>query len=222
MLNARIFVARAWLAAPGLIALGCAAAANDTTSEAPASQAAAETGDPQGMSAEQMAEIEKRMAESAVPGPEHEILAQLAGDFTMETTINMGPEPMTMTAETHSEMILGGRFLLQHTQGGEGPMAMESYTIMGFDRRHGHFTVYGCDTMGTYCVSGAGPWDPATKSMTLYGEDVDPIGGITQKYDFVITVPDPDTYTFEVIFKPGVFGNAEPLVAVTNTSRRKK
>ena len=46
----------------------------------------------------------------------------------------------------------------------------------------------------------AGTYDEETKSITMYGEDVDPVMGHTQKYDFVVTFTSDDSWTFEVIF----------------------
>lgn len=206
-----------------LSALPACATASATTSTEPASEAAASGSANQPSEtdrAQELAELEKKMAEAAQPGPEHAMLASLAGDWIVKTEFTMGPEAMHFEAKMHAETILGGRFLVQTLEGAEGPMKMNSMSILGFDRRHGEFTIYGCDTLGTYCVGGQGPWDAATKTMTLYGEDVDPIAGLTQKYDIVITIPDADHMSSQVIFKPGTFGNEEALVAATNTYTR--
>lgn len=204
----------------GFAPLACAGAMNAPADE-PGTQDSNAAGAATPSEAEQ-AEMAKAMAEAAQPGPEHEILAGMAGDWKVETEFSMGAEPMTIEATMHAEMVLGGRFLLQTLEGAEGPMQMNTVTILGFDRRHGEFTIYGCDDMGTYCVGAQGPWDATTKTMTLYGEDVDPIAKLTQKYDIVITVTDADHMQTQVIFKPGTFGNEAPLVAATNRYTRVK
>ena len=200
---------------------GCAGSGADATQAPVASEAAAQATPPDGMSETEMAELEKKMMESAQPGPEHETLAKMAGDWEMQTLFTMGPEPMKFSATVHSEMILGGRFLLQTVSGSAGEFSMDSVSIMGFDRRHGVYTVYGCDSMGTYCVGAQGPMDAKTQTITMYGEDEDPIAGLTQKYDIVVMLNADGSYTTKVVFKPGTFGNDEPLVAVTNTYTKK-
>jgi hypothetical protein len=79
-------------------------------------------------------------------------------------------------------------------------MTVESTTIIGFDRRSKKYTTVGLDTMGTYWVTAAGPYDESKKAIVMYGEDVDPALG-TQKYNFVTRIISPDKYITEVIFK---------------------
>lgn len=77
-----------------------------------------------------MAEFEKNMMESAQPGPEHETLAKMVGDWNMKTLFTMGLESMELGASVHSEMILGGRFLMQTISGGEGEWSMGSVSLI--------------------------------------------------------------------------------------------
>ena len=133
------------------------------------------------VSQEKMSEAEKQKMiaayyELAKPGPEHKQLEALAGNWDEEVKFWMEPgkPPMTFKASCRNRMILGGRFLVSEATGGEGPMAFESMIIIGFDRRHKKFTSVGYDTMGTYFVTAAGPYDDARKAIVMYGEDVDP------------------------------------------------
>jgi hypothetical protein len=84
---------------------------------------------PQQPSQEQMQEMM-----GAKPGPEHERLAKLAGNFTIETTYTgMGPEPQKSTGEATAAMTLGGRFLEIRETGKMGPDSMEAVQIWGFN-----------------------------------------------------------------------------------------
>ncbi len=117
-------------------------------------------------------------------------------------------------------MILGGRFLLSEAKDSEGPMAFESLIIHGFDRRNKKYTTVNFDSMGTYYVTAAGPYDDSKKAIVMYGEDIDPALGHTQKYDIVTRVISPTKYVTEVIFKDPEHtqGRAEfRIVEITHT-----
>lgn len=139
----------------------------------------------------------------AGPGPEHKQLESLVGTWDQEIKFWMEPgkPPVTFKGRTQNRMILGGRFLLSEGKGGEGAMAFERVSIMGFDRRHKKYTTVEFDSMGTYYVTGMGPYDEARKAIVTYGEDVDPMLGHTQKYDMITRIVSPTQYVVEVIFK---------------------
>lgn len=154
-----------------------------------------------GADKEQMAKAMEAM-KLAQPGPEHEMLAKLAGKWTTETRMWMAPgsEAASFSGECEAEMILGGRFLELEFTAGEGHMATEGVSIIGFDRRHKRFTQVGFDTWGTYYVSASGTYDEEANKITMSGTDEDPVMGHTQVYDFVVSFLDDDTWTYEVIF----------------------
>jgi hypothetical protein len=149
------------------------------------------------------AERMARTMELMQPGDEHKLLEKMAGTWYMAITIWMEPgsEPLTQKGTTKNKMILGGRFLLTESTSGEGFMSGQSLGIMGFDRRFGHYTSVGYDTYGTYYVTAAGTYDAETKTLTLSGEDYDPVMQGTQVYDFVTRFVSDDQYIASIIFK---------------------
>jgi hypothetical protein len=151
--------------------------------------------------------------ELAQPGKEHKLLASLEGQWNMEIKVwtSPGMEPMLMTGKAENKMILGGRFLLTTSDGGEGDMYTETHTLTGFDRRHKKYTTVGYDTWGTYYATAAGTSDESGRTITMYGEDRDPIIGKTQKYDMVLHFIDENSYRWEVIFKDFRTPNEEPF-----------
>lgn len=151
--------------------------------------------------------------ELAQPGKEHQLLASLEGNWDMQIKAwtSPGMEPMLMTGKAENKLILGGRFLLTTSEGGEGDMYTETLTLTGFDRRHKKYTVVGYDTWGTYYATAAGTSDESGRTITMYGEDEDPIIGKTQKYDMVLHFIDKDNYRWEVIFKDFRTPNEEPF-----------
>lgn len=161
------------------------------------------------------------------PGPEHKQLESLVGTWDQEIKFWMEPgkPPMTFKGRSQNRMILGGRFLLCEARGGEGAMAFERLNIVGFDRRHKQYTTVEFDSMGTYYVTGRGPYDEARKAIVMYGEDVDPVLGHTQKYDMVTRVVSPTQYVTEIIFKDPEHTQGRgdhKLVEVTSTKIAEK
>jgi hypothetical protein len=117
------------------------------------------------------------MMKLAQPGPEHEELMKYAGDWECDVTLTMAPgvEPIEQTASVTSRPILGGRFLELETTGEFMGQPFESLTILGFDRRHGLWTMVGFDTLGTYWVTAQGERDE-DGVIRMHGRDDDPMG----------------------------------------------
>jgi hypothetical protein len=172
---------------------------------------------------EQMRELMERSMELGQPGPAHEHLATLAGNWDINMTMwsQPGAEAVEVSGSSTSEMILGGRFLMQTTTIPEGMFAGESVAIIGFDRRSDEYTMIGLDTIGTYWVSSQGPMGDDGKAV-LSGEDYDPIFGGTQEYDFILSWPDEDTMVTELIFKDEAHtGGGEPFKMLHIFARRR-
>ncbi|MBK7092868.1 MAG: DUF1579 domain-containing protein [bacterium] len=172
--------------------------------------------------------LQKLMAtymELAQPGPEHQLLNDMAGKWNMELTMwpQPGAEPMKSNLTGEFNLILGGRFLQSTSKGKIFGMDSETMQILGFDRRSKKYTLVAFDTQGTYSVSASGTMDPKTSTMTLYGEDVDPLMNMVQKYDFVIKVIDKDTHSWSIIFKnPEMTGGAAEFKMIEILCKRAK
>jgi hypothetical protein len=173
----------------------------------------------------QKAEIMAEYQELAAPGEEHRVLYELAGVWNQAIKYwpESGAEPLVSTGTSVNKSILGGRFLQCNAVSGEGELTMQSLIILGYDRRHQCYTSVGFDTRGTYYMTAAGHYDDSTKTMTLYGEDDDPISGVIQQYDIIIKMPDKDTYSSEVISKnPPYTISGEPFKVMEIISHRAK
>ncbi|MCH7760984.1 DUF1579 family protein, partial [candidate division TA06 bacterium] len=131
------------------------------------------------------------------------MLESLVGDWEIEFKLwpEPGQDPMILKGIATNAMILGGRFLQSSSTFGEGDMKTETLYILGFDRRHKKFTSIGFDTWGTYSVSAAGTYDEKTKTITMYGEDEDPVMKVTQKFDMILRFVSKDKHIWEVVFK---------------------
>ena len=139
----------------------------------------------------------------------------------MKMWMERGQEAMLSSGNCENKMILGGRFLISECAGGHGEMYAENLLIIGFDRRWRHYTFVGYDTMGTYYVTAEGDYDPDTATITMYGEDEEPVLGFTQQYDIVMRLVGADEYVTEVIFKDVVHTGGEgPFKVVEVVAKR--
>lgn len=152
--------------------------------------------------------------EMAKPGPEHDRLAALEGQWTQTVRIWMEPgaEPMEFAGTSDNRMILEGRFLECHGVSGDGPMRTETLHIVGFDRRMEHYTVTGYDTWGTYSVFARGPFHADLDRAIMSGTDYDPILDQQQEYEMHLRFIDDDSYGWEVVFTDSAHtGGGEPF-----------
>lgn len=178
-----------------IAALALCAAAFSLGAGLPSSQDGAPEGAPAGLSMEQM----MAMMELAQPGPEHEEFARRVGEWDAEISMQMmpGAPAQVVPASASARTILGGRYLEITTKGSMMGMPTESIAILGFDRRHGEYTLIGLDTMGTYWVTGQGKRGE-DGVLRMRGEDDEPMG--KQVYTFEYKFLGPDEHEFRVLF----------------------
>jgi hypothetical protein len=170
------------------------------------------------------AEAIARAQALVAPGPEHEVLARLAGTWDQDIRIwpEPGAEPMSSKGVAEARMILGGRFLESRAEAEFFGVRGESVSIMGFDRRRDLYTVLGLDTFGTYWVAAAGKAEGETH-IVMRGEDEDPVIGHTQEYEFRIRIDDADTWTMEIVFLDEMHTRGKgPFRMVEIVSRRRR
>ncbi len=155
------------------------------------------------------------------PGPEHERLAGLVGEWDVELSYSMGPDfSQTIRATSTVSSILGGRFIVVDMKSPEMMMGMpiETKTIYGYDRRTGDYTILGLDTFGTYWVHGAGKGDVTTNPIVMPGSHVDPLTGRNEQYEFILRIIDTNTNESEIVF---IAPDGQRFTAVKATARRK-
>jgi hypothetical protein len=141
-----------------------------------------------------------KMMEMMRPGEEHDVLAEMEGEWEQDWSTSMMPGAPAQRSKGSAtgKLILGDRFLELQSKGAMMGQPFEAKTILGFDRRHGVYTMAQFDTMGTYFVTATGKRDPQTGTIVLMGKDTDPMMGeqefkteITPKQDEIVT-----TFTF--------------------------
>ena len=168
-------------------------------------------------------EQEDMMAEYmklAQPSEEHKLLESMVGKWeqTGKYWEKPGAEPTVATGKSVNKIVLGGRFLMSEWEEGEGEMRGKGLNMIGFDRRFNRYTLVGFDTWGTYYVTAAGTRDETTNTISMSGEEHDPLGKFTQKYDFIFRFVDDDTYIIELVFKKGPLTEGLPEFKMAETT----
>jgi len=136
------------------------------------------------------------------PGPQHEVLAKMAGDWTITGKAWMDPSgtPTDMKpGSQHAEMILGGRYLQSVWTGEMMGMPFEGHGLLGYDNFRKEYLMTWVDNMGTAVSTANGSADAAGKVITLMGKMDDPsTGARDQDVKYVYTIKDDKNVTFEM------------------------
>jgi hypothetical protein len=104
-------------------------------------------------------------------GPMQQMLASWNGTWTSETTWweYEGSTPQKSAGTAVNAMVLGGRYQTTKHDGNMMGMPFEGMGTMGYDNATKQFVSTWMDNWGTGIMTMTGPWDEATKTMTLTG-----------------------------------------------------
>jgi hypothetical protein len=175
-----------------VVAMLAVVARSDDTPKAP-------TTDPAAMMEEYM--------KMGAPGPEHDVLKQMAGDWNADAKFwePDGTPGTPTTGVMHYKMILGDRFLQANY---EGEMAMPAGKIpfhgmglIGYDRGKKKYTSVWIDSSSTGTMITEGTC--VGNVTTLEGQLTDPMSGQPMKIKEVITDPDKDHEKYELYMSDG-------------------
>ncbi|MFT3826195.1 MAG: DUF1579 domain-containing protein [Chitinophagaceae bacterium] len=155
------------------------------------------------------AKMMKMWAEYKVPGPMHSMMKTWDGNWTAEVTMWMSPSqpPTKSTGKCVNKMILGGMY---QESSFNGMMKMPDATgkmidapfngrgTLAYDNSKKVFISTWIDNMGSGVMKMEGPWDEATKSMSLKGKMVDPTTGQDVDMRELVTIVDDNTQKMEM------------------------
>ncbi len=132
-----------------------------------------------------------RAQEGPKPGPEHELLKKMAGNWDL--TMKFGG--METKGTVTYKMDLGGLWL---TSALESEFAGQKFSGRGLDTydagKKKYVSVW-VDSMSTFPMLMEGSYDQAKKTLTLVGEGPGPDGKVT-KWKSVSEMPDDNTINF--------------------------
>lgn len=134
----------------------------------------------------------KKWTDYMTPGDMQKMLASANGKWSEDITVWMDPSQPAMksTGSAENKMILGGRYQQENISGSFGGMPYEAQAIIGYDKMKKLFFCSYVDNMGTGVMNMEGPYDPATKTITLVGTEMDPMKGGEMKMRETIQMVD--------------------------------
>jgi len=165
------------------------------------------------------AEEMQQFMQAATPGPEHKMLAHLVGQWDCQTSAYFGPGPPEQSTGTAViTPVLGGRFFREVYSGTMMNMPFEGLGYRGYDNVKKKFVATWADSFSTGIMASYGDYDPKTKTYTLQGESLCPLGKTMKSRD-VTKIIDDDNHVVEIYFtEPG----KEEHLTIKIVARRKQ
>lgn len=163
----------------------------------------------------------KAWQEYMTPGEMHKVLAQAEGEWTTEGKMWMDPksEPVTSKGECTYKMVLGGRYQESEFKGDFMGQSFEGRGLMAYDNFKKQFESSWIDNMGSGIMKTEGKYDPATKTFTMTGKQVDPMTGKECKIRETLKIVDNDTHVMTMY---NTRGDQPEYKTMEMTFKRKK
>jgi len=135
-----------------------------------------------------------------MPGEVHKMIASMSGTWNFENTFWMDPAapPMKSTGKAVNKTVLNGLFQESVHSGNMMGMAFEGHGTLGYDNAKKMIVSSWVDNMSSGLMRLEGPWDAASKSVTLKGKCVDPVTGKDCDWREVFKVVDDNTHMMEM------------------------
>jgi len=169
------------------------------------------------MDTEAMMEVYRKLG---TPGPQHSLLASMAGSWTTKTNACMEPgkPPVESTGTSEQKMILGGRFLQQEFTGEMMGGTFSGIGVTGYDNHTEKYVSIWMDSMGTGILYFEGSASAGGKIITQECHYDDPIKG-PMKWRSVTKIVDDNTHEF-VMFGTDKTGKEEKMMEITYTRKK--
>jgi hypothetical protein len=157
------------------------------------------------MYGQDQAEMMRKWQESINPGPMHQMLAKMVGNWK---TVMIMPNPMTgeeikSEGSMTVEALLGGRYFKSTQSGNMMGMPFEGVGMDGYDNVAKEFVTIWMDNMGTGIMMMKGSFNETEKTFVYKGESLDPMSGKFVKYRSVTKALDDDHINFDMYTSQG-------------------
>ena len=151
------------------------------------------------MSPEMAAEM-AAWQEAMTPGPQHEKLAAMAGEWDLEVTMWMEPgaEPMKLPSTASRRMTFGGRHLEEEVSGEFMGSPFLGRAVTGYDNASGKWWTTWIDNQSTGLMVGEGDWDEETNTLTIVSTTTDPMTGEKRRVEGKSTIHSADHEVHEM------------------------
>lgn len=148
------------------------------------------------------------MIDANKPGPQHEMLARMGGDWkaVMQGTMP-GEEPMLSEGRMHVSEIFDGKFMGQEYTGQFMGMPFDGLGVYGFSTMTGKFQYCWFDSFGTHLYYAEGEAGDGGDSLVFHGKEPNPEGGemVDFRDDFKWASDDEYTMTRTYVTPDGEF-----------------
>lgn len=137
-------------------------------------------------------EVQQEMMEAwqraRTPGPQHEMMRRMTGDFDLTVTMYMEPgaDPEVSKATATRRMILGGRYLEETVEGTAMGEPFEGRGLTGYNNVTGKWWGTWVDNMSTGLMTSEGDWDEEKGTGTFWARASNPLTGETEKSRTVV------------------------------------
>jgi hypothetical protein len=147
-----------------------------------------------GMTPEQMAQWQS----AATPGEHHQHLKGFVGEWntTIKSWQAPGAEPEVSTGKSTVELVMGGRYALEHFEGTMMGMPFRGLGVIGYDNVAKKHTTVWLDNMSTQMLYSEGNCSNHCMTTTFQATMRSPFGGEV-KMRFVTNVVDDNKRLFE-------------------------
>jgi hypothetical protein len=151
------------------------------------------------MSPEMAAEM-AAWQEAMTPGPQHQRLAAMAGEWNLDLTMWMEPgtEPMKSVASATRRMTFDGRFLEEDVTGEFMGAPFLGRAVTGYDNASGKWWSTWMDNHTTGLMVGERDWDEETNTFTMVSTSTDPTTGGKRRVEGKLTVHSADHEVHEM------------------------
>jgi hypothetical protein len=166
--------------------------------------------------------VAARAGEQFKLGPEHKLLASLAGTWDAKAKAWFDPtkkEPDESTGVMKREVILGGNFLKEEYEGKMLDQTFKGIGLLGFDPQKKKFTLVWVDNFAPTTMFSTGTYDKSKKAITYIGEEEH--SGKKMKSRDVLTILGDNEALFEMYRQPAEDGGKEFKVLEIRYTRRK-
>jgi hypothetical protein len=153
-------------------------------------------------------------------GEMHAMMASWDGTWTSEVSSyeKPGAPPTTSTGTTVNKMVMNGMYQESIHSGTMMGMPFEGKGMLAYDNAKKKFVNTWIDNMGSGIMVMEGPWDPATKTMTLTGNCYNPAMGKDCNLREVFKVIDDNNQVMEM-YGPGPDGKETKMMEIKFTRK---
>lgn len=153
----------------------------------------------------------------STPGDMHKMIESWNGTWSGEVTswYSPGAPPQISKSTSVNKTVMGGRYQVSNFSGNMMGMPFEGMGTLAYDNAKKVFISTWIDNMGTGLMKVEGPWDAASKSITLTGRCVDPGSGTGREMDLreVLKIIDDKNQMMEM-YGPGPDGKEFKMMEI--------